>query len=289
MRAAGDRAGEPLRLGISPCPNDTFTFSGILAQMEGGERLSPLDFQVLLEDVQALNEGLARGAYDVAKASFHAALHLKEDYGVLPVGAALGFGVGPLLLAASPELAERGPLEGDRVLCPGAWTTATLLYRILLPKAPLPKQRIFSEIMPALLGGDADFGVVIHEGRFTYEQKGLFLVKDLGEVYETKTKMPVPLGGILARKDLGEECLGRVVGAIRRSLEKARRSPAEALPQMARYAQEFSEEVLWEHVRLYVNDATWELGEEGRAALRVLEEEAVRAGVIPGKGGLELW
>ncbi len=276
-----DNGPSPLRLGISPCPNDTFAFSGILAQAAGGKRLSPLDFELRFLDVQALNEALARGEFDVAKASFHAALHLREDFGVLPVGAALGFGVGPLLLAASPDMATRRPRAGDRVLCPGAWTTATLLYRILVPDAPEPCHKVFSEIMPALESGAADYGVVIHEGRFTFEAHGLHLVQDLGEAYEQRTQAPVPLGGILARKDLGLERIQQVISAIRGSLESARQHPQAALPVMARHAQEFSEEVLWEHVRLYVNDATLDLGAEGRHALHVLQEEARRAGAIP--------
>ena len=286
MNAGVDR---PLRLGISPCPNDTFAFSGILAQLDGGERCSPLDFELRLLDVQALNEALAQGEFDVAKASFHAALHLREEFGVLPVGAALGFGVGPLLLAASPELAGRSPGEGDRVLCPGAWTTATLLYKILIPGGPEPEHVVFSEIMPALQAGAADYGVVIHEGRFTYQSRGLHLVQDLGEAYEQRTQMPVPLGGILARKDLGSERIAQVIAAIRRSLQTARRNPEATLPIMARHAQELSEEVLWEHVRLYVNDATLDLGTQGREALSVLGEEALRVQAIPEGDPLWIW
>ena len=286
MNPAG---AKPLRLGISPCPNDTFAFSGILAQVGGGERLSPLDFELRLLDVQALNEALARGEFDVAKASFFAALHLREEFGVLPVGAALGFGVGPLLLAASPERARRLPRAGDRVLCPGAWTTATLLYKLHVPGGPEPGHAVFSEIMPALESGAADYGVVIHEGRFTYEARGLHLVQDLGQAYEQRTGMPVPLGGILARKDLGSERLEQVIAAIRRSLQAARRHPETALPMMAQHAQEFSQEVLWEHVRLYVNNATLDLGPQGRQALCVLGEEALRAHAIPEGDPLEIW
>jgi 1,4-dihydroxy-6-naphthoate synthase len=284
-----DRGDQPLRLGISPCPNDTFTFAGILAQAGGGQRLSPLDFEVVLRDVQELNEALARGEFDVAKASFHAALHLKDNYGVLPVGAALGFGVGPILLAATSQRAKRLPEKGDRVLCPGGWTTAALLFQILVPNGPKPRHCIFSEIIPALESGEADYGVVIHEGRFTFQERGLHLVTDLGEAYEQETGMPVPLGGILARKDLSPQRLEKVVAAIRCSLEGSRKDPQRCFPIMAQHAQELSEEVLWEHVRLYVNDATLELGDSGRMALKVFEEKARCVGVVPEGDFLKVW
>src|SRR6266511_5624498 len=168
----------PLRLGLSTCPNDTFTFHAI---MERRIDLRGLEFDFTLEDVQQLNERLAAGELDVSKASFHAALRLADRYGVLRSGAALGMGVGPLLLSAGPdaELTER-----SRVLCPGADTTATLLFRCLHPRSRHIEHRVFSEIMPALKRGEADFGVVIHEGRFTYQQEGLYLVEDLGASWE---------------------------------------------------------------------------------------------------------
>jgi len=263
----------PLSIGISTCPNDTFAFAALIERrVEGPE----LEFR--LEDIEALNDAVLAGELDVAKLSFHAALQVARDYCVLPVGAALGFGVGPLLLAA-PGIGRK-PRPGDRVLCPGTWTTAHLLYRLYCPGAPDARQVVFSEIMPALASGEADFGVVIHEGRFTYRQSGLVRIVDLGAQWEADTGLPLPLGGIVARRELGRERIEAVAGAIRRSLAAATAQPESALDLMRRYAQELSDEVLWQHVELYVNDATSDLGEIGRAALRALEARAYRAGLV---------
>ena len=257
---------ETLQVGISTCPNDTFAFAALL---EGRIEAPPMEFE--LDDVEALNEGLLEGRFDVAKASFHAALHLADRYCVLPVGAALGYGVGPLLLKANPSLPDR-PRAEDRVLCPGAWTTATLLYRLFVPDAPEPEQVVFSQIMPAMTRGEAEYGVVIHEGRFTYSDQGLEMGMDLGARWEEEMSAPLPLGGILARRSLGQDRIDAITAAIRASLAASRADPDSALPAMRRHAQEFDDEVLREHVRLYVNDTTLELGQEGRRALELLEE-----------------
>lgn len=270
----------PLRVGISTCPNDTFAFAALL---EGRIEAPPMDFR--LEDVEALNEGLMEGRFDVAKASFHAALHLAADYCVLPVGSALGHGVGPLLLKASADLPDL-PRAEDRVLCPGEWTTATLLYRLFGGGASEPEQVVFSEIMPALVRGEAEYGVVIHEGRFTYGEHGLLCALDLGSRWETETSAPLPLGGILARRSLGQQALAEISAAIRASVEVARADPGSALPAMRRYAQEFDDDVLREHVRLYVNETTLDLGDEGRSALEVLEKTARDAGLHRGDQSL---
>jgi 1,4-dihydroxy-6-naphthoate synthase len=267
-----------MRIGISTCPNDTFSFAALLE----GRVPAPEALQWTLEDVQDLNELLMQRELDVGKASFHAAIVLADDYLVLPVGAALGFGVGPLLLAKDAAHAARLPQVGDRVLCPGALTTATLLYKLFVPEGPRAAQRLFSEIMPALERGDAEYGVVIHEGRFTYEQHGLHRALDLGQLWEERCGCALPLGGILARRALGPERIAAITDAIRASLDVAREDPRSSLPAMRRYAQEFSDEVLEEHVRLYVNDATTELGEEGRRALEQLQARARELGILGG-------
>jgi 1,4-dihydroxy-6-naphthoate synthase len=272
-----------LRVGLSPCPNDVFAFHGLLSG--ASDRLGlELDFALL--DVQELNERLARGELDVGKASFAQALSLARDFGVLPVGAALGFGVGPLLLAregaagrAAGPLAEL-PDERARVLCPGAGTTATLLLRMLVPRATNVAQVRFDRIMPALAAGEADFGVVIHEGRFTYERHGLVRVADLGELWERRTKAPLPLGGVLARKSLGAGTHRRFAAALRASLDHARAHPEEAFAAMRRHAQELDAATIWRHVELYVNERTRDLGPEGRAALAAFERESRAAGLV---------
>lgn len=276
----------PIHLGISTCPNDTFAFHGIL---EGKVDPRGLDFRIELLDVEELNRRLFAGDFDVAKASFHAALLLSRDLGVLPVGSALGFGVGPLLLAARPGARPRDPVPAPdggsrpaRVLCPGAHTTATLLYRLFHAGEGAVEQVVFSNIMPALEAGAADFGVCIHEGRFTWRAHGLALVEDLGAVWEAATSAPLPLGGILARHALGPETIGAVTAVVRDSLDHARRHRPETVPTMRRYAQELTDEVMFQHVDLYVNDWTTDLGDSGRTALETLDRQARRAGLADG-------
>lgn len=265
-----------LRFGISTCPNDTFAFHGILERRIDLEGIDP-SFALL--DVQELNEGLAAGRFDYAKASFHAALHLADRYGVLRSGSALGWGVGPLLLAARPGAGPPGPRS--RILCPGAWTTATLLLRCLHPSAAAIEQRIFSDIMPALQRGNADYGVVIHEGRFVYQQADLALIEDLGATWERVTGGPLPLGGILGRLDLPDELHARVHRVLVRSIEYARANRDDVFETMRRYAQELDPAVIWSHVELYVNDHTRDLGDVGRLALARLAQEALQHRAIP--------
>lgn len=255
-----------LKVGISTCPNDTYTFGALLDGHLAD--VSAMDF--VLEDIQALNEHALKGEYDLAKVSFHAALKLADDYQVLPVGSALGYGVGPLLLAKDQQIAKRGLQAGDHVLCPGQWTTASLLYKLFCVDGPQPDHVVFSEIMPKLQSGDADFGVVIHEGRFTYEQQGLALAMDLGKQWETQVKQPLPLGGLVIKRSLGNEIAEQVTASVRQSIDHARKNPVQALAVMKRHAQELGDEVLWEHVKLYVNDTTYDLGEVGRNALNAL-------------------
>jgi 1,4-dihydroxy-6-naphthoate synthase len=274
----------PIHLGISTCPNDTFAFHGIL---EKKVDLRGLDFRVELLDVEALNRRLFAGDFDVAKASFHAALLLAGELGVLPVGSALGFGVGPLLLAAREDTHPRDPVgpaaraRSARVLCPGKHTTATLLYRLFHPGEGRLEQVVFSEIMPALETAAADFGVCIHEGRFTWRSHGLALVEDLGDVWERATSTPLPLGGILARHGLGDDTVKTVTEVLRDSLVYALTHRGDTLPTMRRHAQELTDDVLFKHVDLYVNQWTTELGASGRAALQMLSRQAARVDMLP--------
>jgi 5,8-dihydroxy-2-naphthoate synthase len=263
-----------LRLGISTCPNDTFAFHAILNKRID---LRGLDLDIVLLDVQELNQMLAKEELDFSKASFHAALCLAETYGVIRSGSALGSGVGPLLLSAKDGAIPEAESE---VLCPGAWTTATLLLRCFYPSVTSIEQRLFSDIMPALVSGEADFGVVIHEGRFTYAEQGLHLVRDLGEAWEEKTNLPLPLGGILARRCLDSELHTRFHGVLQDSIRYAREHKQEALQTIRQYAQELDESVIWPYIDLYVNDYTSDLGEEGIHALKALERLASKAGVL---------
>ncbi|XZE54429.1 1,4-dihydroxy-6-naphthoate synthase [Planctomycetaceae bacterium SH139] len=273
-----------LRLGISTCPNDTFAFHAILT---GHVTVPGIDLEIELLDVQELNRRLFAGEFDVAKASFHAALLLSKRYGVLPSGSALGFGVGPLLLAARQESRPRGNASladgetPDRVLCPGQHTTAHLLYRMFFPDCGQVEQVVFSEIMPALQTGTADFGVCIHEGRFTWQAQGLDCVADLGTLWEQATGQPLALGGILCRLDLPAEKIQQVQQAIATSIEYAMANRQSALVSMRAHAQEFSDEVLFSHVDLYVNQWTQNLAARGRDSLTCLYQRAVASGAIP--------
>jgi 1,4-dihydroxy-6-naphthoate synthase len=264
-----------LRLGLSTCPNDTFAFHAIL---ERRIDLRGLEFEPELLDVQQLNDGLFAGRYDVSKASFYAALLLAGDYGVVRAGSALGFGVGPLVVAARPGVV---PTADARVLCPGETTTATLLYRTLHPGMGTIQHAIFSDIGAALRRGDADLGVLIHEGRLTYERDGLSLVEDLGQSFERTANAPVPLGGILASLALPENVVERFAAVLRDSIAYAWANPGDVLPTIRRYAQELDEDVIWPYVRLYVTDHTVDLGDDGERALRRLDRAAAASGAVP--------
>ena len=271
----------PIRLGISTCPNDTFAFHGLLTKAVDWRGL---EFEVDLLDIEQLNErllGPASSAFDVGKVSFHAALGAAERIVVLPTGSALGFGVGPLLLAATPEST---PCDTTQLtLCPGKHTTASLLFALFHPGSTRVEQAVFSEIMPRLRAGSADFGVCIHEGRFTWQQQGLTLVEDLGFRWEAETGTPLPLGGIVASRSLPADTIARVQRVIADSLRFAFANPAAPLPTMRDHAQELDDPVLMQHVDLYVNDQTLDLGPLGQ---RALDELSVRAAAVGlGSGG----
>ena len=265
----------PIRFAISTCPNDTFAFHAFLNRSVDWRGL---DFDIELLDIQTLNERLLEGSLDVAKTSYHAALHLADRYAVFDSGSALGFGVGPLLLASRPNTKPDSQLQ--LTLCPGRDTTASLLFNLFYPHTTRINQVVFSEIMPRLKQFTADFGVCIHEGRFTWEQEGLHLVEDLGTRWESETNTPLPLGGLIGSKELGMDRLQTIQQIIYDSIAYARSQPSAALPTMRLYAQEFDDEVLMQHVDLYVNDWTVSLGELGEQALAELADRAVGSGLI---------
>ena len=267
-----------IRLGISTCPNDTFAFHGLLTRAVDWRGLR---FEVELLDIEELNERLLAGGFDVGKTSFHAALHLADEYVVLPSGSALGFGVGPLLLSA--VIGSRPESEGQLTLCPGRHTTAALLFALFHPNTTRVEHAVFSEIMPRLEAGKADFGVCIHEGRFTWQQRGLGLVEDLGVRWEQATGCPLPLGGIVASDRLPHETIQTVQQVIHDSLRFALADREAALPTMRRYAQEFDDRVLMQHVDLYVNAWTLDLGVEGTHALDELSMRAASIGLGTGR------
>ena len=267
-----------IRLGISTCPNDTFAFHGLLTRAVDWRGLN---FEVELLDIEQLNERLARGDFDVCKTSFHAALSLADEIVVLPSGSALGFGVGPLLLSAEPDAL---PKSTDQLtLCPGRHTTAALLFGLFHAGTTRVEHVVFSEIMPRLRAGQAQFGVCIHEGRFTWQEQGLGLVEDLGTRWETETQCPLPLGGIVASRRLSDDTIATVQRVIHDSLRFALADRDAPLPTMRAHAQELDDRVLMQHVDLYVNEWTIDLGALGIRALDELSARAKAAGL--GNGG----
>jgi 1,4-dihydroxy-6-naphthoate synthase len=264
-----------LTLGYSPCPNDTFIFHALVHGIVGVDWLS---FRERLEDVETLNRLAADGVLDVTKVSYGAIPHLVRDYVLLRSGGALGRGCGPLVVAR--EDFGREVLTGRRIAIPGRNTTANLLLRLFAPDAPAGVEMVYSDIMPAVERGEVDAGLIIHESRFTYPQHGLAKVVDLGEWWERTTGLPIPLGGILARRDLGDDAIRAVDDAIRRSVEHAFAHPTDWREYVRRHAQEMDEEVQQRHIDLYVNRFTADLGDEGERAIHELFARARAAGVI---------
>ncbi len=246
-----------LSLAISPCPNDTFIFWA----MTGGYRLE-------LDDVESLNRRAEEGEFDVTKISVAAYGRIREEYALLRSGGAAGFGVGPLLVAAT----AREP--GGRIAIPGDRTTAALLLTLLGDFETVPMR--FDLIEDAVLGGEVDCGVLIHEGRFTYEQKGLSRLADLGEVWEERMHGPLPLGAIAIRRSLGVDAARRVEEEIRSSLRRAWANPADCVDFVRRNAQEMSPAVMQSHIDLYVND--YSLDADAAAVARLVELGERRGG-----------
>lgn len=265
-----------LSLGYSPCPNDTYIF---YALTHNKVTIPGHTIEQRLEDVETLNQLALNGLLDLTKISYHALGHLRDRYALLHSGGALGRGCGPLVIA--PGLTDMQTLRGKRIAVPGKLTTANLLLQLhgsgyedllILP---------FDQIMSALQSGAADAGVIIHESRFTYQQAGFHEVLDLGAWWEADSGLPIPLGGILARRDLGEKMIRMADEAIRSSLEYARLHPQEPRSYIKEHAQELENEVIDAHIHLYVNDFSLSLGDEGIMAVETLLSRAESRGLIP--------
>jgi len=265
-----------LTLGYSPCPNDTFIF---YALTHG--RIATPGFSVaeLLADVETLNQLAIDGRLDLTKISYHALGHLRDRYVLLHSGGALGRGCGPLVIA--PEKTSMQALHGKRIAVPGKLTTANLLLQLYGTGFDNLLVVPFDQVMPSLNRGEADAGVIIHESRFTYRESGFHEILDLGAWWESDTGLPIPLGGILARRDLGSETIRAVDEAIRASLEYAREHASEPRGYIRDHAQELDDQVIDAHIRMYVNDFSLDLGEEGIAAVETLMARAEARGLIP--------
>jgi 1,4-dihydroxy-6-naphthoate synthase len=267
-----------LSLGFSPCPNDCFMFDAIVHRRIDTEGL---EFSVRLADVEALNKAAFAAEADVTKLSYHAFAHCASNYALLDAGSALGRNCGPLLVskrAISKDEVAAGKLK---IAIPGKYTTANFLLGLAFPDARNTTELVFSAIEPALLNDEYDAGLIIHENRFTYEAKGLKKIVDLGEFWERETGAPIPLGGIVVNRSLRDDVKQRVNRVLRRSVEYAFAHPAASLPFVREHAQELSEEVMYRHIDLYVNEYSIDLGPEGRRAVELLFERARAAGIIP--------
>ena len=261
-----------LTIGISPCPNDTFIFD---AMLNGKIDTEGLSFDPCLEDVETLNRMALQGTLDISKVSYGGVSKMLQHYKILNAGGALGKGVGPLLVSRSQDAFVALDLNTATVILPGQFTTAHLLFALSYPEIKNKIFMPFHEIEQAVLSAQADAGVIIHENRFTYHERGLHKLADLGELWEQKTGLPIPLGGILGRRKFATPLLQKIDRVIRRSLEHAMQH-ADPLPDFVRSnAQEMSEDVMRKHITLYVNDYSLNLGTEGRAAIWKLLETSV--------------
>jgi 1,4-dihydroxy-6-naphthoate synthase len=267
-----------LTLGFSPCPNDCFMFDAMVHRRID---LEGLEFDVRMADIEALNAATLAGHIDVSKLSFHAYAYCIGNYVLLDAGSALGRNCGPLLISKR-EISRDEVARGDlKIAIPGKYTTANFLLSLAFPRATGKCQVLFSEIEGAVFDGTVDAGLIIHENRFTYASKGLKKIIDLGEFWESETGVPIPLGGIVINRALPEDVQHKVNRVMRRSVEHAFANRTASLPFVRANAQEMSEDVMYQHIDLYVNDYSVDLGSEGRRAVEVLFERAGAVGVIP--------
>lgn len=264
-----------LSIGYSPCPNDTFIF---YALVHGQIPLRNFTLAApVLDDVETLNQWALETKLDVTKLSFQVMGHVLDKYIILSSGAALGRGCGPLLVT-SPDVTL--DLGNARIAIPGTYTTAAMLFKLYAPKANNLQVMRFEQIMPAISAGKVDAGVIIHESRFTYQDQSLVAVQDLGEWWEKLTGLPIPLGCIAAKRSLGREILTELDQAIRSSLVWARKHPEQCMEYIRSHAQEMQDSVLQNHIDLYVNDFSFDIGEEGKAAVREMLERGKKAGTF---------
>ncbi len=264
-----------LTLGFSTCPNDTFIFD---AMIHGKIDTEGLEFDVLMADVEELNRGAFAGSIDITKLSYHAFAYIAETYKLLTSGSALGRGNGPLLI--SKHQINPDEVKDMKVAIPGKNTTGNLLFSIFYPAIKNKPEYLFSDIEEAILEGKVDAGVIIHENRFTYQKKGLRKIVDLGEMWEEKTKSPIPLGGIVVHRKYPSEIQSKVNRVLKRSLQFAFDNPESSYGFVKQFAQEMEEDVMKSHINLYVNEFSLELGSEGKRAITTLYEEAIKNGII---------
>jgi 1,4-dihydroxy-6-naphthoate synthase len=270
-----------LSLGYSPCPNDTFIFYALVhSKIDTGD----LSFKEVLLDVETLNKMALSAELDITKISYHAFGHLREDYCLLRSGSAMGRNCGPLIV--SKEDYTLKDLKGKRIAIPGRLTTANLLLQLLTFDSEIQLSSTiempFHKIMDSVAKGDVDAGLIIHEGRFTYSFYGLKRIVDLGEWWEDTTGLPLPLGAILAKRNLGEDLINRVDSFIRNSIEYSLNHKEESGVYIKQHSQELEGQVIEQHINLYVNDFSLDISKEGLSAVRELFRKAEMRGIIKG-------
>jgi 1,4-dihydroxy-6-naphthoate synthase len=267
-----------LTLGFSSCPNDTFIFDAMIHHKIDTEGM---EFECVIEDVETLNRKAFAGELDITKLSYHAFAYIADQYVLLNAGSALGFGVGPLLISKEEISNLKSQISNLRVGIPGKLTTANFLLSLAFPELTNKKEMLFSEIENALLKGEIDLGLIIHENRFTYEQKGLKKIIDLGEYWEKETGCAIPLGGIVVNRNLPKDIQLKIDRVLRNSVEYAFAHPHSSYDFVRAHSQEMSEEVMYKHIDLYVNKYSIDLGTEGRKAVQVLFNKAHALKLIP--------
>jgi 1,4-dihydroxy-6-naphthoate synthase len=256
-----------LTLGFSPCPNDTFIFDALVnKKIDTGE----FEFEIFLEDVQTLNQWALEKKLDITKISYGVFPLITDNYDLLDSGGALGKGVGPLLI--SKKQIPVSEINNCRVAIPGKNTTAHLLFSLAFPEAVKKECLIFSSIEDAVLKGDVDCGVIIHENRFTYQQKGLLKIIDLGEYWEKETGYPIPLGGIVMSNNYSSEIQKKINTLIKQSVEFAFSNYPVLTDFVRQHSQEMDEHVMRQHIDLYVNNYSITLGRDGKEAIKKLME-----------------
>ncbi|MBI4849428.1 MAG: 1,4-dihydroxy-6-naphthoate synthase [Nitrospirae bacterium] len=276
---------KPLSLGYSPCPNDTFIFYALI---HGRINTNDLKFKEVLLDVETLNRKALNAELDLTKVSYHAFGHLRDKYRLLRAGGALGRGCGPLVVVKHDYTMKE--LRGKNIAIPGRMTTAFLLLQLYDPAffsssalCPLPSAFVempFHKIMEAVANEEVDAGLIIHESRFTYPSFGLKQVIDLGEWWERETGLPIPLGGILAKRSLGDMVNEKLNSLIKKSVEYAFGNRSEPMEYIKKHSQELSDDVINQHIDLYVNDYSLDIGAEGEKAVTELLSRAEEAGIF---------
>jgi len=265
-----------LTLGFSTCPNDTYIFD---AMVHGRIDTEGIEFELMMSDVEELNRHAFAGEIDITKISYHAYAYIADSYVLLNSGSALGFKNGPLLISKYKVYPDE--IKNLKIAIPGKNTTANLLLSIAYPEHKNKKEYLFSDIEEVVLSGEMDAGLIIHENRFTFQQKGLKKVVDLGEFWESKTGMAIPLGGIVINRKYPTQIQQKIDRILRRSVEFAFENPKASYPFVKHHAQAMDEMVMANHIKLYVNEFTRDLGIEGRKAVETLYREATALGVIP--------